>query len=223
MNNKMPLFDRTARMIWPSHCICCDEIIAHDSYICDDCRAELKKLKKNGARTISYYGRKMSIHSVFEYSGSAKSAILMLKFGSRPDIAVPLGIAVAEKAKRMRCDGFDEVCFVPMTSRAIRLRGYNQSERIAKSAAKRMRLPLNRKGLLKVRENMQQHNLTGRDRRENVRGVFAAGRGVRGKRILLVDDISTTGSTLCECAQVLMLAGARSVCLFSVAATKYSN
>ncbi|MBQ2295695.1 MAG: ComF family protein, partial [Clostridia bacterium] len=75
----------------------------------------------------------------------------------------------------------------------------------------------------KIRQTKCQHHLSGLERRTNLRGAFAARKDVKGKHILLIDDVVTTGATLCECADMLYRAGARKVTCATFAATKYSN
>nr|WP_286166976.1 phosphoribosyltransferase family protein [Clostridium sp. D33t1_170424_F3] len=94
----------------------------------------------------------------------------------------------------------------------MRARGYNQSALVAKEAAQLLKLPY-RVILEKYKENRIQHELDRRNRAKNVRGVyrFLPGEEITGKRILLIDDIMTTGATLQECADVLLCHGAASV------------
>jgi len=138
--------------------------------------------------------------------------------------AVTAAYLAAEMAKsvRLRTKGmsFDLITYVPMTERDRRARGFNQARLIAKELAKEFRLPMG-DILVKIQETSPQKELTAIRRSGNMLGVFdlAPGTDVRGKRILLVDDIITTGSTLDECAKMLKIYGAESVVAATVAAT----
>lgn len=112
-------------------------------------------------------------------------------------------------------DAFDLITFVPMSPRDRRERGFNQAELLARGVARRLRRPV-RKTLEKVRVTPPQSRLTARQRRTNLRGAFGLLR-YGGERVLLVDDIGTTGSTAEECAQVLKRGGYPSVVVLAVA------
>jgi ComF family protein len=106
----------------------------------------------------------------------------------------------------------DLVSSVPLSKKRLRQRGYNQSELIARELAALSGIPYSTV-LEKHVENREQHRLHKKDRRENVRGVYRilSGASVEDRRVLLVDDILTTGATLGECAAVLYAAGAKEV------------
>ncbi len=108
---------------------------------------------------------------------------------------------------------------VPLHRRRQRQRGYNQSELLARSAARVLRFPLYPDGLKRKRETLPQSGLTDRQRMENVQAAFEIGSGlpVQGRQILLVDDILTTGATLNACARVLLASGAAGVDVLTLA------
>jgi ComF family protein len=102
---------------------------------------------------------------------------------------------------------------VPLERKRMKWRGFNQSEEIAKELAGYLEIPLINDALFKIKETLAQINLTGEEREENIKGVFSVkniAKIVR-KRILLVDDVYTTGSTMNECARVLKDAGAKEI------------
>lgn len=114
---------------------------------------------------------------------------------------------------------FDVVSFVPITKKREGWRGYNQAEILAKAIAEYFGKPL-APTLKKIKETKTQVGLPKKKREQNLKGVFklAANKpGVEGKRVLLVDDVVTTGTTLNECARVLKSAGARSIWAITVA------
>jgi len=110
---------------------------------------------------------------------------------------------------------------VPLHARRLRQRGFNQSELIARAACKHKPVvaEVNTKCLVRQRETVPQAGLTRHQRRQNIRGAFVVRDAdiVRGRDILLVDDVFTTGTTISECARVLRRAGAASVYAATVA------
>lgn len=216
-------FDLFATVFYPSSCFCCRTDTNMCVYVCDQCAEKLNKLKTKRTKTVSYYGNSFTIHSVFYYKDEASAAVKMLKFTFSPDGAKAMGDYIAEKASRLKTQDFDLVAAVPMTVKRVVSRGYNQAELIGKQVSRYYKIPFNRKCIKKIRETKPQHTLSGIERRINIRNAYAATADVKGKHILLVDDVATTGATLCECATTLLNAGARRVTLMTFAATKYSN
>ena len=111
---------------------------------------------------------------------------------------------------------------VPLHSSKLRQRGFNQAELIARAALRSAdwrNLRLETKALVRSRETVSQAGLTRHQRRQNIRGAFRVRKPdlVRGRNILLVDDVFTTGATVSECARVLLRAGAQSVQVATVA------
>jgi len=98
----------------------------------------------------------------------------------------------------------DLVVPIPLSKRKQEQRGYNQAERLAKPVAEALKKPITTEGLSRIRENASQVDLNVQSRRENVRGVFEAEPAVvKGKKILLIDDVFTTGATLESASQAL--------------------
>jgi ComF family protein len=146
---------------------------------------------------------------------------LKLKFRRHPELSAGMGRMMALKVKAL---GADTVTFVPMLPEKKRQRGYDQAELLAKAVAGSLKRPC-KKLLEKSEGHAAQHTLGEQQRRENVRGLFSAAKPgeIRGKRILLVDDVFTTGATSGECARILLAAGAKSVSLAVVAIADHTN
>ena len=123
-----------------------------------------------------------------------------------------------EDVIRSRGDvSFDAIVGVPMARPKERRRGYNQAELLARALAHRLGAGCDMTLLTRREERATQSQLPKRERAANVRGAFAASSRVKGKAILVVDDICTTGETLRACADVLRRAGASRVCAVTVA------
>lgn len=150
------------------------------------------------------------------YEGALRELIHLFKYGRMRPLAGPLSDMVA--AALPREEGFDAVVAMPLHWRRRWERGFNQAELLARATARRCGLPLV-KAVRRVRATAPQAGLSNARRRENVAGAFRAipGRPLEGKRVLLVDDVMTTGSTAGACALALKRAGARRVTLLTLA------
>jgi ComF family protein len=151
----------------------------------------------------------------------ADDLVHALKYEGWPELASMMGRDLARLD--LPAGTFDGPCVVvpvPTTARRKRSRGYNQAELLAANVAGPLGVPLCR-ALVRVSEGRSQTALTPTERRENVRGVFApegpTDPRVVGARVLLVDDVLTTGATASEAASALVAMGARAVTLLAFA------
>ncbi len=145
------------------------------------------------------------------YEGGAKQAILRLKRDRHNDLVTAMAEEmVAVLRRRTDAATLEAVCFVPMTEADERRREFNQSEVLAREVASLLSLPV--KPLLrKLYQTTKQKALPMMERSGNVLGVFDVNTPLMERRILLVDDLITTGSTLHECAKMLKIYGAETV------------
>ena len=158
----------------------------------------------------------------WRYEGPVRDSLHRYKF--RQDIPLQREFG-ADLAARFEAAGlagrFDVVVPVPVSADTLRKRGYNQSALLARALARQAGLPCAEKALKKSRPTTPQMRLDRQGRLENLKGAFAADAPrVKGKKVLLVDDIVTTGSTLEECAKTLLAAGAAGCGALCVAATE---
>lgn len=156
------------------------------------------------------------------YEGLLMTAIHELKYARKSYLARSLGPLLASYAARWlgNPDGL-LVMPVPLHPRRLRERGFNQSLLLARHVASGLEAELDYLSLRRTRFTQPQTNLTSDERRKNVRKAFdvRGTAGVRGRTVILVDDVATTGSTLNECARVLKKAGVREVCCLALART----
>lgn len=117
----------------------------------------------------------------------------------------------------------DIVIPVPMTKRSLLRRGFNQSALIAREISKWKGMPLDIDCLQKTKETAPQVGLRAEERMKNLRGAFSVSDDLRGKKVLLVDDVMTTGTTLRECSKALLKAGAESVACLVIARTSLEH
>lgn len=155
--------------------------------------------------------------AVARYEGVARRLVHALKFRGHDILVAPAGERMAEAARRLGA-GFDAVVPVPSTARRNRDRGYDPGGLLAEEVSRRLRVPF-RRLLARVRDAAPQSTVPAAERRRNVRGAFRASGGARGGRLLLVDDVLTTGATAFEAASTLRAAGAAAVDLLVLART----
>lgn len=153
------------------------------------------------------------------FKGTVRDALHAIKYGGEQRLAVPLGAAVARRWARIGV-GAEVIVHVPVHGQRRRQRGYDQAERIAVAAASDLRLP-HVTALDRTRATTAQFDLDRRDRRTNVRGAFAlrpaSAADIRGRWVLLIDDVLTTGATLAACGDALLEGGAAAVSAMTVA------
>ena len=148
------------------------------------------------------------------YEGVLRELIHLLKYARVKTLADPLGGLLA--ASLPPDERFDAITAVPLHWRRRWQRGFNQSDLLARSLASRRGIPVT-SFLKRVRSTATQAGLSNTARRRNVAAAFRARRKAEGKRILLIDDVMTTGSTAASCALALKRAGAARVALLTVA------
>lgn len=153
------------------------------------------------------------------FRGTVRDALHAIKYGAEQRRAEPLGDAVARRWARVGV-GAELVVHVPVHADRRRVRGYDQAQLVAAAAARRLHLE-HRPALVRERATTAQFDLDRRHRAANVSGAFAVApaqaAAVRGRWILLIDDVLTTGATLASCAMALERAGAAAVSAMTVA------
>ena len=188
------------------------------AYLCPTCLAQATPLPEpyfpdnaggpNACLVSSIYLN--GVLACFAMEGAVREAVHQLKYEGVRAIAPMMGASLVERAVRSR-RSFDAVVPVPLHKKRLRQRGYNQSALLAKHVADGLRLPLLPALERTVYGPPQARSRAMGERRSAVQGAFAATQRLEGRRILLVDDVCTTGATMDACAQPLMLAGATTV------------
>ncbi len=194
-------------LFFPGRCLLCGQVVPVGRLFCEECVDELPE--EPLCREITLAGnRSLGVCSALPYTGGFRETLHGFKFQGQQALARPIAWLMAEAAGDTA--GFDGVAYAPMYGADRQKRGYDQSRLLAKYLAKALGLPLT-DALEKARRTQAQHGLGRAARLENPRNAYQARFALTGRRLLLVDDIVTTGSTLRECAQTLYLAGAREV------------
>lgn len=206
-------------LLFPPKCLLCRELLEKgETDICGQCRRDTPRWGRD-RRKIPFID---DWTSVWYYEGKPRNSILRYKFhGARqyvPAYGRALALAIGERFP----EGFDVLTWVPISGIRRLRRGYDQVELLARAVGRELGV-MPQKTLHKIRNNPPQSGIHGQaERRANVLGVYRPVRpeAVTGMRILLLDDIVTTGATASECARVLLTAGAKQVILGSLAAAR---
>ena len=202
--------DRILDFFFPPRCAFCGAILEESGDgVCSACRKALPR----AAETERKCDFVRAYTAPFYYEEPVRQGMLAYKFQNAPSRGKVFGRMIGEDLLRRGIDGFDLISWVPLSAKRHRRRGYDQARLLAEAAAEVLgtaAVPL----LRKARDVSPQSRLrTPEERRANISGCYVvrSADAVRGKRILLIDDIITTGSTLSECARMLLTAGAVSV------------
>lgn len=197
-------------LFFPPKCPFCGKVLDHAG-ICPACEKALPWTEE-GAGLRELPGG-LQCAAPLWYEGKVREGLLRFKFQGARAAAGPLGELVARCAAERFSGAFDVVTWVPVSRRRLRSRGYDQARLLAESACRLWEVRPEQL-LQKITDNPAQSGLTEEAaRRANVLGVYEAAEPerIQGYRILLVDDICTTGATLAECARTLRDAGAADV------------
>ena len=154
------------------------------------------------------------------YEGAGRDLIHSFKYRNKTHLRRPLALMTLERVTEfIQSRRSDLVMPVPLHRKKLSSRGFNQAVLLGEIISQRLEMPLDRHNLRRIRWTEPQVNLAAGDRRTNVKGAFAIHDAelVKGCRVLLVDDVLTTGSTVDECGRVLKAAGAIDVAVITVA------
>ncbi len=216
----MGLYKKLLSLLFPPRCIFCRRII-DEGFMCRSCQADLPvcgQIKKRG----EFFSA--SVAPLY-YEGSVRKALHRYKFSGKRGYAGGFSELMADSVRLELPGRFDVVTWVPVSAKRLRERGYDQSKLLAELTAKKLgreTVP----ALRKTRHTKANSSLEGRESRAaNILGAYEVTDRelVAGKRVLLIDDIFTTGATMSECSRVLLMAGAEDVVCAAVAAARRNN
>ncbi len=200
---------REAQTCLPN-CDLCGKYLETDAQLCLDCQTNPPGF--NIARAVGPYEK-----------DGYRIAIKVLKFLGRKYLAGQMGRMMAEVVKNEpRFSPLDIIIPVPASLGSLNQRGFNQTEILAKHIARQLKLPMDKNLLLRVKETPAQRELTREEREKNLLCAFEVRdpEKIKGKNILLVDDVYTTGSTARECTRSFKRAGAGRVSVITWATGK---
>jgi len=205
----MKLLTGALGLLFPVKCPFCQTILEDpEAPLCPDCQTRLPwLLGREAERKVDFAD---GCFSALAYRDRVPEAVRRYKFARVRACGRPFGLLAAQCAQDHLPQRPDALTWAPLSDRRLRERGFDQAELMARAAGAAMGLPVI-PTLKKLKHTKAQSDLTDpRKRRANVQGAYALlpGAEVAGRRLLLVDDVVTTGATLGECAKVLLMGGA---------------
>lgn len=236
------MFDFLIDMLYPPRCAVCRCItgINEPRWLCKECTGDFTVItgevcikcglpEENAYGLCSSCGKKThaleSNYALFLYEGRERELVLNLKYHFGPSVMKFIKKIMEEKVDKRKLSKIDCIVAVPMYKKKEKDRGYNQALLLACTLSEIIGVPVIKNVLERVRGTRAQSSLNYYGRQKNIQGAFSLNdkkRIISSKAILLVDDIYTTGSTMNECAGVLLSGGAKSVngFTFNVTANK---
>lgn len=214
-------FRKLLSVFFPERCPFCNEIISADKVVCASCEAKINA-KTIKSTLVTRGGQKFICVAPFAYVEPIRTAIHKYKFHGVKCFAVPFGRYITDILREnFDVTKIDLITSVPLHRARQKERGFNQSELFAREISRLTGIKYV-EVLKKVKKNKIQHELSGLERIENVKGVYAAADEVDlvGKTLVICDDILTTGNTMAECANVVFGKGARQVIGVTIATAK---
>lgn len=233
------LIEKITDFLLPYRCLKCGKILTSAGYLCDSCVSDINFITSpychkcgtplytdnNGASQLcsncslpkkSFY---RFARSALVYDNSDKNLIIAFKFFDKTENANLLAAMLKVAGKDIFDSGADIIIPVPLHYTRLIKRRYNQSVLLADKLSKMVNIPVDRFSLVRHRKTRPQTEFSGRERITNVKDAFSVKfpDKIRNKRIILIDDVMTTGSTLKECAGALRKAQAKSVDILTVA------
>ena len=206
-------------LLFPPKCVLCGRLLdGGEIDLCKQCRVEAPEAPADKGK-IQFLD---SWAPIWYYEENVRSSLLRFKFGGRRSYAQGYGRLLAMKLRREHPEGFDVLTWVPVSRLRKFRRGYDQVELLARAVGKELGMEPVRL-LKKIRNNPPQSGIVGHAKRKaNVLGIYRAVQTefIQNMRVLLLDDILTTGATAGECARILLTAGAAEVHLGVVAAAR---
>ena len=215
----MKLYYRLLELLFPSKCVLCRKLLKkEETDLCGCCRRETGEFLNRKTR-IPFLD---SFTAVWYYEKNVRSSLLRFKFYGARKYASCYGRHLAMKLTQTHQEEYDLVTWIPVSPLRKLRRGYDQANLLARSVGRELGMvPVST--LKKIRNNRRQSGIDdAAKRRANVLGVYrcVCPEQIAGKRILLLDDILTTGATASEAARVLKEKGAKEVHCAAVAASR---
>ncbi|MFH1228180.1 MAG: ComF family protein [Planctomycetota bacterium] len=227
------LWNNLLDIIYPRYCLECGKNLASTEhfYLCLECISKITFVNQFNAcpkcgLDLGPYTegnvlcRDCAIHkprfdkafAVARYDGIMRNVILKLKYQKDKPLAVPLSRLAAKTIEESK-EKTDLIMPVPLCRTKLKERGFNQSKLLAEGVANILKIKLSSDNILKIKETRDQAGLDGSARRENLKDAFSVSRPseIKDKKVLLVDDVLTTGTTISEISRVLKKAGANKV------------
>ncbi len=207
-------------LIYPPVCGICDKI--NKKNLCKKCELKIKKYEINKIEdyrndNLKYFDYQIK---VFRYENIIREKIIDYKFNEKAYLYKTFEKMILKTKKTYSfLKKYDIILYVPMFKKHKLIRGYNQSELIARKISDTLGITLEKNNLTKVINTKKQSTLTKSERERNVKNAFKLKNPekIKDKKVILFDDIYTTGSTVNECSKILKKAGATEIAILTIA------
>lgn len=230
----MTLWGDVLDVVFPERCVACDAVLGDPrAFFCADCLPEVEEIPAAPAcarchepgafprglcdRCQRRLPRFTRAFAPLEHAGAVARAVQRFKYEGHPELARPLGALLAVASKDFLAQAPALLVPLPLHAARYRERGYDQTTLLAVEVAKLTKRTLRDDALTRTKATARQVGQDDDERAANVAGAFAAAESVKGQRLLLLDDVLTTGATANEAARALLDAGAAEVQVLTLA------
>lgn len=210
MKGEINIFEKILDIIYPQTCGICGK--TNKNSLCNRCKIKLEREYHFKTDNYEYdFSKNFIEHNYFfKYENLIRSQILALKFQEKPYVYKTIAYFLKNMQKSFEnLKKYDIIVVVPISNKRKKDRGYNQTELIAKEISKIIKVPISNKILYKIKHTVPQSTLNQKQREKNTKGVYKAYniKKIYNKKILIIDDIYTTGNTVNECANIIVQNG----------------
>lgn len=219
MNGKKKLLEAILSLTYPPKCGICGKL--NRDFLCNKCYIKLKNDSKfTIEEDIDNDNEYNKLLYMFKYEGMIRNIILKYKFQEKSYLYKTIVNFLLKNGKLFEIiKTYDTIVAVPISKKRKKTRGYNQSYLLAREIANRAGIKIENKCLFKTKNIIEQSKLNKEERIKNIKGVYELKNSYRleNKKILLIDDIYTTGSTVNECCKVLKKANPKEIDVLTIA------
>ena len=218
-------------LIFPRCCAACDKgLIGNEEIICTSCRIALPRVQQDSVSAEMIGQKFINVHEVtethayllFTKKGKVQKLLHALKYKGQAELGVEMGFMFGQE---MRENGSlpyaDLIISVPLHKRKLKSRGYNQSDKLAEGFSRATNIPWSGNVLERIKYTETQTGKTRDERWKNVRKVFVVKGDVKDKKIIIMDDVLTTGATVEACIEVLIEAGCTQFVILTIASAQH--
>lgn len=214
----MKIINQLLDIIYPNVCGICNKI--NKNFICNKCKIKLDKIKK--CKVDYYKNNYFNKHMyIFDYKDIISGKIIDYKFNDKAYLYKTFAyFIIGDKKICGFLKSYDIIIPVPISKKRNVQRGYNQCELIVREIAKKYdKIRFSNQVLFKIKDTKPQSKLSKEERKTNLDGAYIIKNEsiINNKKILLFDDVFTTGSTVKECSKILKMAGAKEIGILTIA------
>lgn len=218
-------------LIFPRCCEACENaLIGNEQIICTACRIALPRVKTDSILSDTLKDKFLHMPEIagtasfllFTKKGKVQKLLHALKYKGRPEVGKELGFMFGQElAEQKLLPDADLIVSVPLHKKRMAKRGYNQSDMLAEGFSLATEIPWSGGVLERTKNTTSQTGKTKSERRENVRNVFAVRQKLDKAKVILIDDVMTTGATLEACVDALRAGGCETFYIFTIAAAQH--